>query len=142
MFFKKLAPHLLRGQAGERRAAAYLKAQGLSIVANNIRSRYGEIDLIARDGAVLVFVEVRSRRAGSQVSAAASITPGKQAKSAKPRLLIYSNTTRSRPIAALMPFALTARKSRGSKEFSEILAGAGAICYGTNRPLTQAKRSG
>ena len=52
MFFKKLAPHLLRGQAGERRAAAYLKAQGLSIVANNIRSRYGEIDLIARDGAV------------------------------------------------------------------------------------------
>ena len=60
MFFKKLAPHLLRGQAGERRAAAYLKAQGLTIVANNIRSRYGEIDLIARDGAVLVFVEVRS----------------------------------------------------------------------------------
>ena len=107
MFFKKLAPHLLRGQAGERRAAAYLKAQGLSIVANNIRSRYGEIDLIARDGAVLVFVEVRSRR-----------------------------------IAASMPSALTARKSPGSKAFSERLAGAGAICYGTNRPLTQAKRSG
>jgi hypothetical protein len=86
MFLKKLAPHLLRGQAGERRAAAYLKAQGLSIVANNIRSRYGEIDLIVRDGAVLVFVEVRSRRAGSQVSAAASITPAKQAKIRKTAL--------------------------------------------------------
>jgi len=85
-FIKKLAPHLMRGQAGERRAARYLKAQGLAIVANNIRSRYGEIDLIARDGAVLVFVEVRSRKAGSQVSAAASITPAKQAKIRKTAL--------------------------------------------------------
>ena len=80
MFFAKLAPHLRRGQAGEKRAAAYLKAQGLVIVTNNFRSRYGEIDLIARDGAVLVFVEVRSRKAGSQVSAAASISPAKQEK--------------------------------------------------------------
>ena len=78
MFFARLAPHLRRGQAGERRAAAYLKAQGLVIVTNNFRSRYGEIDLIARDGAELVFVEVRSRKAGAQVSAAASISAAKQ----------------------------------------------------------------
>ena len=54
-----------------------------------VRAAYsvtGEIDLIARDGAVLVFVEVRSRRAGSQVSAAASITPAKQAKIRKTAL--------------------------------------------------------
>lgn len=80
MFFAKLAPHLRRGRAGERRAATYLKAQGLVIVANNFRSRYGEIDLIARDGAELVFVEVRSREAGAQVSAAASISAAKREK--------------------------------------------------------------
>ncbi|WP_298644848.1 YraN family protein [uncultured Cardiobacterium sp.] len=80
MFLAKLAPHLRRGRAGEKRAAAYLKAQGLVIVANNFRSRYGEIDLIARDGAVLVFVEVRSRAAGAQVSAAASIGAAKREK--------------------------------------------------------------
>ena len=80
MFFARLAPHLRRGQAGERRAAAYLKAQGLVIVTNNFRSRYGEIDLIARDGAELVFVEVRSREAGAQVSAAASISAAKREK--------------------------------------------------------------
>ena len=37
-------------------------AQGLTIVARNFRTRFGEIDLIARDGSTLVFVEVRMRR--------------------------------------------------------------------------------
>ncbi|MDO4644148.1 MAG: YraN family protein [Cardiobacteriaceae bacterium] len=86
MFLTKLAPHLRMGKAAEKSAAAYLKRQGLAIVANNVRSRYGEIDLIARDGNVLVFVEVRSRKAGGQVSAAASITITKQEKIRKTAL--------------------------------------------------------
>lgn len=77
---KKIAPHLIRGQRGEKTAARYLKAQGLSIVAKNQRTRRGEIDLIAQDGATIVFVEVRLRNASSWVSAGQSITPSKQRK--------------------------------------------------------------
>ena len=40
----------------------YLKRRGLVILARNLRSRLGEIDLLARDGATLVFIEVKSRR--------------------------------------------------------------------------------
>lgn len=77
---KKLAPHLIRGQHGEKTAARFLKAQGLAIVAKNVRCRRGEIDIIANDRGVLVFVEVRLRQAEGLVSAAMSITPAKQKK--------------------------------------------------------------
>lgn len=69
-----------RGQAAEARAARYLEAQGLKIVERNYRTRYGEIDLIAQDGATLVFVEVRARRSRAFGGAAASITAAKREK--------------------------------------------------------------
>ena len=46
----------------ERKAADYLKKQGLFILKYNYRCRYGEIDLIARDREYLVFVEVKYRK--------------------------------------------------------------------------------
>lgn len=49
------------GARGERLAARYLRRRGLAIVARNYRCRAGEIDLIALDGEVLVFVEVKTR---------------------------------------------------------------------------------
>ena len=72
------APHLLRGRAAEDLAAAHLTGQGLQIVARNYRVACGEIDLIARHGAELVFVEVRSRRSAAFGSAAESVTPAKR----------------------------------------------------------------
>lgn len=68
------------GRLAEERAAEYLRARGLTILARNWRSRFGEIDLIARDGATLVFVEVRARSSRSHGGAAASITAAKQRK--------------------------------------------------------------
>ncbi len=67
-----------RGRQAEARAAAYLEAQGLRIVARNWRCRFGEIDLIARERGTLVFVEVRSRASRSHGGAAASITAAKR----------------------------------------------------------------
>ncbi len=67
-----------RGEAAEHLAAAYLARHGLLVIARNYRTRFGEIDLIAREGATLVFVEVRQRRSGAFGGAAASITPAKQ----------------------------------------------------------------
>lgn len=78
--FKKLAAHLQRGKRGEKTAATYLQAQGVTIVAKNVRSRYGEIDLIAKENDTLLFVEVRVRQAGALVSALESITLSKQRK--------------------------------------------------------------
>jgi putative endonuclease len=49
------------GDAAEDRAAAYLTGRGYRIVERNFRAKVGEIDIVARQGEVVVFVEVRSR---------------------------------------------------------------------------------
>ncbi len=50
------------GDKGERLAARYLRRLGYKILARRYRTAMGEIDLIARDGACIVFVEVKTRR--------------------------------------------------------------------------------
>lgn len=66
------------GAAAETLAAEYLMRQGLTIVARNFRTRAGELDLVARDGRTLVFVEVRMRRSASHGGAVESITAQKR----------------------------------------------------------------
>lgn len=66
------------GQEGEEAAAAFLRARGFTILARNVRSHAGEIDLVALDGDVLVFCEIRTRRSRGQGSALESVTPAKQ----------------------------------------------------------------
>jgi len=68
------------GARAEDAACAFLARRGLSIVARNVRSRFGEIDIVAREGAVLVFVEVRLRRSRRFGGAGASITAAKRAR--------------------------------------------------------------
>jgi len=69
-----------RGDAGENRALDYLKQQGLTLVCRNYRSKMGEIDLILKQGPVLVFVEVRFRKSGQFGSAVETVTRSKQNK--------------------------------------------------------------
>lgn len=59
------------GDRGERLAARYLQKQGFRILQRGYRARVtrGEIDLIAREGDVLVFVEVKTRRQGRPAEA-------------------------------------------------------------------------
>ncbi len=68
------------GRLAEDRALAFLQGQGLQLVERNARSRRGEIDLVMRDGATLVFVEVRQRANSRFGGAAASIGAAKQAR--------------------------------------------------------------
>lgn len=56
-------PGLELGRLGEHLAASHLERLGFAIVARNVRTRYGEIDVIAFDGRTLAFVEVKTRRA-------------------------------------------------------------------------------
>lgn len=68
------------GSDAEQIAAAYLQQQGLILIRQNFNCRYGEIDLIMREGKVLVFVEVRLRSNARFGGAGMSITPSKQHK--------------------------------------------------------------
>jgi putative endonuclease len=77
MWSGRLSQPQEQGKSWEEAAQAYLERHGLVLVESNFRCKLGEIDLIMRDGATLVFVEVRQRAAGGQVKAAASITPAK-----------------------------------------------------------------
>ena len=67
-----------RGQAGEDLACSELRRSGLRIVERNFRCRGGEIDIIAEDGGVVVFVEVKERRSASHGTAVEAVTPLKR----------------------------------------------------------------
>lgn len=56
-----MAIHNTTGEKGEDIAVAYLKEQGYTILETNYRHRRAEIDIIAKDKDILVFVEVKSR---------------------------------------------------------------------------------
>jgi len=68
------------GRRGEEVAARHLEEKGYRILNRNYCCRIGEIDLIVRDGDMLVFVEVRSRSSNNYGSAQESITARKQMK--------------------------------------------------------------
>ena len=67
-----------RGTAAEALALEFLTARGLELLERNFRCRAGEIDLIMRDDATLVFVEVRYRRSAAYGGAAGSVGWRKQ----------------------------------------------------------------
>ena len=66
------------GKSGEDLAVETLEAEGYAILDRRYRTRHGEIDIIARDGAVVVFIEVRRRSSPERGSAAESVTRPKQ----------------------------------------------------------------
>jgi putative endonuclease len=66
------------GKAGEEAAVQYLLQRGYRILERNFRCRFGEIDLIARDGRTLAFIEVKTRRSQSFGPAASAVTFEKQ----------------------------------------------------------------
>lgn len=68
------------GAWGEQVAAAYLESRGFSVLERNFRSREGEIDIVARDGDCLVFVEVRTRSGSGFGSPEESVTAAKKRK--------------------------------------------------------------
>jgi putative endonuclease len=68
------------GALGERHAARALRAAGLQILEGNFRTKRGELDLIAREGDTLVFVEVRTRTSTSTLTPLASVDARKQAR--------------------------------------------------------------
>ncbi len=73
-----VAPHLRTGAAGEEAAAHYLTQRGYRILARNWRHGRLELDLICRHGGHLIFVEVKTRAAGSRQQPVEALVPAKQ----------------------------------------------------------------
>ena len=85
------------GYSAEDEAARFLIDHGLAILARNYRTRFGEIDLVARDGETLVFVEVRARASDEYGGAASSITAGKRRRIASAARHYLSGLRREPP---------------------------------------------
>jgi putative endonuclease len=73
----------LLGQKGEKQAARYLKQKGYKVVTANYRCKYGEIDLIARDSDILIFIEVKTRTSTDFGGPAAAVDYRKQQQISK-----------------------------------------------------------
>jgi putative endonuclease len=67
------------GRWGEAVAADYLQAHGYSILARNVHTPHGELDIVAAKEASIIFVEVKTRRSHSFAYPEASVTSRKQA---------------------------------------------------------------
>ena len=77
------SPRQKLGDAGEDRALSLLQSAGCRLLARQLRCPLGELDLVMREGAELVFVEVRTRSSTRFGSAAESISAGKQRRLAR-----------------------------------------------------------
>ena len=80
------------GQKAEDLAARHLKRRGYKILTRNYRTRAGEIDIIAREGKSLVFIEVKGRQSTRYGSAKAAVTPRKQRQVTKVALWYLKET--------------------------------------------------
>jgi putative endonuclease len=68
------------GKSGEEMACRELQRQGYAILARRYRTRYGEIDIVARDGPTIIFVEVKARTSDHYGDPTESVTLHKQAR--------------------------------------------------------------
>ena len=114
------------GRHGEALAAAYLRLRGYRIVATNYRTRLGEIDIIARDGATLVFVEVKVRRNPRFGSAKAAVTAAKQRRLSMVALQYLKTEAGAAPPAR---FDVVAVDQTGGQPRLELVQNAFEVAY-------------
>jgi putative endonuclease len=90
-------PHThARGVAGEEAAEEFLRLSGYRIVARNVRTKVGELDLVALDGETLCFVEIKTRASAEFGRAVEAVGPQKQRRLAKAALLFLAKNRSQR----------------------------------------------
>ncbi len=117
------------GRQCESLAVEVLKKSGYRIIAQNYRTKMGEIDIIARDGETIVFVEVKARRGGiSYGHPKYAVTRTKQRKISKAALYYLKGSGQMGCRARFDVVAVVARS--GEKMTWEIVRNAFALAYG------------
>ena len=108
------------GQEWEDAAARHLQREGYKILARNYRTKAGEIDFVAEDGATLCFIEVKARRTSAFGSPAEAVTPEKQRRIWNAAQL-YLRKARVRPVCR---FDVVAIDASGEPARVKLLRGA------------------
>lgn len=80
------------GRHAERQALAYLNAQGYAIITRNYKTKFGEVDIIAKDKDVYCFVEVKARRSQKFGLPEEAVTKTKQKQIIKAALAFLKNS--------------------------------------------------
>ena len=104
----------------ENLAKKQLEASGLKFLRGNYHSRFGELDLIMRDGDTLCFIEVKYRSSNSFGGAAYAISAAKQKKLVKTALSFISVNPRLNSMAARFDALLLQQEQDGSLSFNWI----------------------
>jgi len=104
------------GKLGETIAGEYLKNLGYKILARNFRTRWGEIDIIARDGDCLVFAEVKTRADESFGAPEEAVTRIKQRHLVKAAQIYLSQTHQGHAMWRIDVLALVARHPGESRD--------------------------
>ena len=90
-------PHTrARGAAGEEAAEAYLVAHGYRIVARNVVTKVGELDVVALEGETLCFVEIKARATQEFGEAIGAVRVGKQRKIVRAAMLFLAKNRSQR----------------------------------------------
>lgn len=87
-----------KGAVGEVLAARFLRQKHYTVLSSNYRCRQGEVDIVAQDGPYIVFVEVKTRSAGSMYAPREAVTGAKQR-----RLILTAGVYLSRYPTDLQP---------------------------------------
>lgn len=85
-----------RGAAGEEAAEGFLRLSGYRIVARNVRTKVGELDIVALDGETLCFIEIKARASAEYGRAIEAVGPQKQRRLAKAALLFLAKNRSQR----------------------------------------------
>jgi len=106
------------GKSGEDRVAAFLRKRGFSVIKRNYQCRFGEIDIIAETDEYIIFVEVKTRKQNSLVSAAEAVDARKQQK-----IMLTAQDYISKTFCQLQPRfdvaeVTVTENSDGSKKYS------------------------
>ncbi len=100
------------GERGEEQAVAYLKGEKFAIVERNYRCKSGEIDIVAKDGKTLVFVEVKTRRNELFGPPQLAVTRFKQRQLSKAALTWLAKNNKHNSIARFDVVAILLREDQ------------------------------
>jgi putative endonuclease len=95
--YDRLPHQRARGAAAEDAAETHLRALGMKIVARNVVTRLGELDLVALDGETLCFVEIKARTSQDFGAAIEAVGPRKQRRIARAAALFLAKNRSQRP---------------------------------------------
>lgn len=115
------------GKKGESDAVRYLKKNGYRILEINYRTKLGEIDIIAKDGKTIVFVEVKARRSAQYGHPKWAITPKKMRNMSMVALYYLKSTHQN---AAKARFDVITISSKEDDSKMEIIKNAFDLAYG------------